>query len=74
MTHCLIIITTNLFRGFLINFSLALLSSAAEEACVRVPGEVCRGAAGPGSAVHQHLPASPQGNVPTLVSVSVHCH
>lgn len=37
------------------------LSSAAEEACLRLPGEVCRGAAGPGFALHQHLPASPEG-------------
>lgn len=52
------------------NFFLQLfdLSSAAEEACVCVPGEVCRGAAGPGFAIHQHLPAGPQGNISTSLS------
>lgn len=38
---------------------MIVFPSAAEEACIRVPGEVCRGAAGPGAAVHQHLPAGP---------------
>lgn len=71
MTYCLIIITTQLFRAFELICCLTFVSSAAEEACVRVPGEVCRGAAGPGSAVHQHLPAGPQGTDPSTGSCSL---
>lgn len=40
------------------------LPSAAEEAGLRLPGQIRRGAAGPGPAVHQHLPARPKGQLP----------
>lgn len=43
--------------------SFICLCSAAQEACVCIPGEVCRRAAGLGFVVHQHLPAGPEGNI-----------
>ena len=49
---------------------LLLLWCAGEEAGLCVPREVCRGAAGPRSTLHQHLPAGTKGD---SHSVSTFC-
>lgn len=52
-----------LFSALFLVLCYVLCFSAAEEAGVCVSGEVRRRAAGPGLALHQHLPAGSQGTV-----------
>lgn len=60
-----------LFIGCLFGCVFVFLDiCAAEEAGVCVSGEACGGAAGPGLALHQHLPAGSQGTVEHVNTVS----
>ena len=52
-------VLVSIFGACFLGFAMC----AAEEARVRVPCTVCRGAAGSGSAFHQHLSASSEGPV-----------
>lgn len=61
LRYLFLVQSSSLLMGLYIVFNLIYVHLfLAEEAGVRLPGKVRRGAARPGAAVHQHLPEGPK--------------